>query len=311
MSRTAIAVLSLFALAACKPPKGVQVDARELVPSDANGAFGFELEPVRNSPVGPLLRDGMQSDADMKAMLAAVPECNIDLPHLRGMMAGVFEGDERIVAVVEAPKIGDEDTVRCIEKSFARAQGRSDTGLILFDTRGDVRTLDQEGGGKLVILNENALGFVDAPWEQQFFASLENPSSRNTTTPLATAVAKIDPGTDAWFSLALSDGQRAELGDLQGGDGIATATMLADLGSGLKLDIAVDARDEANAKQLVTSIATLLDQAKLGLAPAGLPTTLLDKSKVTAAESRVTATVEVGADALPGVLTALAPMMAE
>src|SRR5262245_25138371 len=103
MSRTAIAVLSLFALAACTPPKGVQIDARELVPADASGAFGFELEPVRSSPIGPLLHDGMQSDADMKAMLATVPECNVDLPHLRGMMAGIFEGDERIVAVVEAP----------------------------------------------------------------------------------------------------------------------------------------------------------------------------------------------------------------
>jgi hypothetical protein len=311
MSRTALAVVSLVALVACKPPKGVQVDARELVPSDASGAFGFELEPVRTSPIGPLLHDGMESDSDMKAMLAAVPECNLDLPHLRGMMAGIFEGDERIVAVVEAPKIGDEDTVRCIEKGFARAQGRSDAGLILFDTRGDVRTLDQEGGGKLVILNENALAFVDAPWEQQFFASLENPASRNTTTPLAKAVAKIDPGTDAWFSLALTDAQRAELGDLQGGDGIATATMLADLGNGLKLDIAMDARDEANAKQLETSIRTLLDEVKPGLAAQGFPAGMLDKTKVSAAESRVTATIEVGSDALPGLLGAFVPMMSQ
>jgi hypothetical protein len=309
MSRSTI-VYALFVLAACKQPKGVQVDARELVPLDATGAFGFELEPVRSSPLGPLVHGAMQTDTEMKAMIAAIAECNIDLANLRGMFATVLDGDDRVVAVVEAPKIGNEDTVRCIEKGFARGTGKSDSGLILFDTRGEVRTLAQEGGGFLVILNENAIAVVDKPWEDQFFASLENPAARNTTTPLAKAVAKVDPGSDAWFAVALSDSDRADFADLQGADGVSTITAFADLAKGMKLDIVLDARDAANAKQLETSVRTTLDEAKPGLAAAGLPATLLDHTKVASSDARVTATVEIDADALPGILTALAPLMA-
>ncbi|HWB73955.1 MAG TPA: hypothetical protein VG755_03345 [Nannocystaceae bacterium] len=309
MSRSSLA-FALLVLAACKQPKGVQVDARELVPLDATGAFGFELEPVRSSPLGALVHGAMQTDAEMKAMTAAIADCNVDLANLRGMFATVLDNDDRVVAVIEAPKIGNEDTVRCIEKGFARGTGKSDSGLILFDTRGEVRTLAQEGGGFLVILDENAIAVVDKPWEEQFFASLENPAARNTTTPLAKAVAKVDPSNDVWFAMALSDSDRANFSDVQGADGVSTLTAFADLAKGLKLDIVLEARDAANAKQIEGSLRTTLDEAKPGLASAGLPATLLDQTKVTSKDAQVTTTIEIAADALPGILTALAPFMA-
>src|SRR5690242_19586510 len=124
MVRTSFAFLFL-ALAACTETKGVEVDARQLVPADASVVFGFELEPLRNSPLGPVLHTAMQTDPDAKGMLAAVPACKVDLASMRGLFAMKTDADGTFMAVVESTGIGTEENVRCLESELAKATGKT------------------------------------------------------------------------------------------------------------------------------------------------------------------------------------------
>lgn len=310
MFRGSSVLFVLATLAACKEPKGVEVDPRQLIPADAVAVFGFELDPLRNSPIGPVLHAAMQSDADMRAMLASVPSCNVDLANLRGVFAMDPDADDKLMAVVESPNIGDEDTVRCIDKEFTKATGGKE-GILLFETKGDIRATPQEGGGYLIILNENAIAVVNKQWETTVFAAIDTPSSRDTTTPLAKSIEHVDPKTDMWFAMALSDSDRANFAEVEGADGLAVVSATADLSSGMKLDIGLDARDAANAKVLEGSISKMLAEVKPGLADAGMPPTLLDTLKVSTKDAHVSATFDLGKDVLPAVITAMAPLFAE
>jgi hypothetical protein len=297
-------------LAACTETKGLEVDGRLLIPADATVVFGFELEPLKNSPLGPMLHTAMQSDPDMKGMLASVPNCNLDLANLRAVFATVTDADDKFMAVVESPGIGTEDNVRCLEKELAKATGKKQDGILMFETKGDVRITPQEDGGYVVILNKNAIAMMDRSWENAVFAAIEKAESRNTTTPLAKAAQAVDPTTDLWFAMALSDSDRAGMGDIEGADGVQVVTATSDLGSGMKLDVALDTKDAANAKTLETSLTELLAIAKPGLADLGLPATLLDTLKLSTAEARVTAKLDIAKDAMPGVMTAMGPLFA-
>lgn len=304
MSRWSIALVALATVTACKEPKGVQVDGRELIPLEATVAFGFEVGPLRASPIGSALYPLLQGDGDMRGMVEAVQGCNLALDELRCLMAIDPANENRFFAYVEGSKIGETDTVRCIEKGFAKATGGKD-GRLVFQTRGDVQTLDQEGGGKLIILNKNALVVVDEHWQEQTFTAIEKPESRNKTGVLATTVATIDPSTDTWFAIMFGDEERASWSGLAGGDGIAAVSMVADLAQGAKIAASIDGRDAANAKEIEGSLRGALGELKPGLAAMGLPENLLDGLKLSSADARVTATVEIGSDALPGVVTAV------
>lgn len=309
MSRWSLTILVFVAVTGCKQPKGVQVDGRELIPADATMAFGFEVGPVRASPIGSILYTMMQSDADMRGMVEAVRGCEIDLDKLRGVMAIDPNNEGHFFAVIEGPKIGDTDTVRCFEKGFAKATGGKD-GLLRFKTRGDVQTLAQEDGGQLIILNEGAIAVVDGGWEERVFAAIEKPESRNTTSALAKVVATIDPSSDTWFAIVFGDADRASFGDLEGGDGIMAVSGVADLAQGMNISATIEGRDAASAKQLEGSLRNTLEQMKPELADLGLPANLLDTAKLSSAEARVTATIEIGADALPGVTAVVAALAA-
>lgn len=307
---TSLAVLFL-ALTACTETKGVEVDARHLVPAEATIAFGFELEPLRNSPLGPALHAAMQSDPDMKGMLASVPNCSkVDLASLKGVFATVADANDKFMAVVESPGIGTEENVRCLESELAKATGKSQDGILVFETKGDVRVTPQQDGGYMVILNKNALVVMDRSWETVVFDAIAKPETRATTTPLAKAAAAIDPSTDLWFAVALSDSDRAGMTDIKGAEGVQTIAATADLGSGMKLDVGLDAKDAAGAKTLETSLNELVPLAKPGLKEIGLPETLLDTLKISTTEARVNAKLEIAKDALPALITAMGPLFA-
>lgn len=302
MSRGSLAIAVLTALTACKQPKGVQVDGRALIPARATIAFGFEVGPLRGSPVGPMLYGLMVNDAEMRRMAEAVQSCDLDLDKLRGVLAMDPARAEHFFLYVEGPKIGDTDTVRCMEKTAAKAIGAKD-GRLVFDARGDVLTLAQEGGGQLLILNENAIAVVDVGWQHSVFEAIEKPESRNGTGVLAKVIATLDPSSDMWLAIALDDGDRAKWSHLEGSDGIVAISGTADLAQGMKVTAHIDARDAANAKQLEAAIREVLEAMKPGID--GLPPDLVDTARVSTADARVTGTLEINADSVPQMVGAI------
>lgn len=311
MSRCVLPVVALVAVAACKDPKGVEVDGRLLIPADATLAVGFDVGALRASPLGPMVYAMMQSDADIRATAEAVQACKIDTDSMRGFFAGDPEREDRFVVYIEGANIGASDSVRCIEKEYAKATGEKD-GLLLFKTRGDVQTLDQKDGSQLILLNRNAMVLAEGEWEATVFAAIEQPDTRNTTSGLAKVVASIDPGTDTWLAFALSDADRAGAGEaIEGGDGMQAFSATVDLASGVNVVAHVDGRDAANAKVLETGVRAMIDEAKPGLADAGLSATMLDGAKVSLADARVTVTLGIGADALPGLMAVIGSLSAE
>jgi hypothetical protein len=295
--------------AACKPPKGTDADTRELIPAAASVAFGFEVAPVRDSALGDPLHAAMQADPDMRAGIGAVQACNVDVSQMRATVATSTEAGPTFV-VIESPGIGNEDAVRCMEEEGSKLLGRGG-GLILLQTRGDVRVLPQEGGGHLIILDADRLAVVDAPWEDAVFSAIATPSARNTDTALAKTLQQVDRGSDLWAALVLSDSDRAGLVDLPGADRLASATFVADLSDGLKLDVGLDTLDAESARTLQQSIRDATEEIEPGLADAGLPPTMLDGLKVESSASRVTAQLVVNRENMPAVVQAMASLSAE
>lgn len=301
---------SLLLLGACGDVKGVDVDVRALIPAGADLVIGLEVGPLQRSPLGPLLYTAATTQADLQALLTSVPGCSVDPSGLRLTFAGSVHHDDRYLLVVEGPGIGVEDTLKCLEREHAKAAGGTAPTFLWFTTRGDVRTIAQEGGGSLVILNKNAVLAMSGPWESTVFDAIEKPELRVTDSPLARAIAAIDPATDMWIAATLSDAERAAIVDLNGSEGVQVVSVTGDLTAGLALGVVLDTRDAAHATDLKTAVDEALPGVKAGLELSGLPANLLDTTTTEATGPRFSARLKIAADALPGVILGLAPMFA-
>jgi len=296
-------------LVGCKDFVGIEIDPRVLIPKDANLVVGFEVEPIRQSPMGEALHALMAADTDMRALSTSVEACKLDVSKMKGMFATTMD-DDRMVGFIEAPGIGEDDMVRCLEKESGKVTGQ-DSGLILFEDRGKVRVTPQEGGGYLVMLNKNAIAVVDKAWETEFFAAVENESARNTESAVVEAIAGIDAGTDLWLSFEPSDVDRAGMVDMVGFDELRGLSLQANLSDGLESDLRLDFGDEAKAKVSAETMETVLGELKPSLGEMGFSETLLDAAKPRVEGGVVNLEFQVSKEAFPGFISALGPLMAE
>ncbi len=305
--RTAPVALSLLAaVSACKTAKGVEIEASALVPKDASLVIGFELSALSKSPLGGTLASAMGQDPDTKALFTGFENCEVDLEHLKALVAGSFTS-ETYMAVIESPGLGEESVVRCIEKEIGKATGES-SGIIMFETKGDVRITPQEGGGHLIILNKNAIVIADAPWDDEVLAAIEDTDKRNTEGPMARAMKDAGSDTDVWMAATIGPMERAEFGEVPGSATLESVLMKVGLGDGVKLDASFGFTVESDAGQFRTAVPALVGLAKPELPSAGLPADLLDTLEFGGEGNTVTATWSVKADVLPGLATTLGAM---
>lgn len=294
-------------LPACKTAKGVDIEPAALVPKDAGLVVGFDLKPLTTSPLGSSLAAVLKNDSETAALFTGFEKCEVDLEHLHAMVAATF-ASETLMAVVESPGVGDEKVVRCIETEIAEATGE-DAGIIMFETKGDVRITPQEGGGHLIILNKNTIVIADAPWDTAVLEAIETPSARNTETPMAQLLKDAGEGSDMFLALTVGPVERQELGELPGGASMQSALMKVGLSEGAKLDAAFDFSEEADAGTFRTAVPGLFAMAKGELTGAGLPADLLDSLKFGGEGKQVTATWSVDAEAVSGIADTLGAAM--
>lgn len=302
-----LASLGLLTVA-CKPPKGTDVDPKQLIPAKANAVFGFRVDPLRSSPVGTAIGAAMRQDGDVSAMMDAATKCNVSLEPLRGFVAGEVDGDE-FFGVIESPGIGDEDLMRCIEDEGSKSSGDK-AGLVMFETRGDVRITPQEGGGYLVILNKDAVAVVDRAWEDAVFAAIEQPSARNTDTTLAKALAEVDPDAHLWATASISESDVADMTDVPGADALRSVAMSLDVSKGIGMDVKLGFTEADKASSFRTALPTLAQELAPSLGEVGLPTDLLASLKVAGEGTVVSAALQIPDEAVPGLVATIATLMA-
>jgi hypothetical protein len=225
------------------------------------------------------------------------------------VVATDVDHEERLFAAIKAPGLGDEDKVRCIEEKVNEATGRTN-GMIVFETKGDVRITPKEGGGHLIILNKDTLVDVDKSWEDQVFKAIEDPSARVTDSPLAKALARVDHNAHAWVSAILAESARSELTEVPGADGLDSVNAAIDLGDGLALDLDLGFAEADKAEAFRTAATTMLEEVKPQADQLGVPKELLDSVAIAGEGPQVTAKAKIGKDALPQVLGAMGGLMA-
>ena len=308
MSRLSVLALGLAAvLPACKTPKGVEVEASQLVPKDATIVVGFELKALSDSPIGPAIASSMSTDPETKGMFDGFQNCEINLDSLHGLVAGSF-ASETFMAVIESPGLGDEGVVRCLEKELGKATGEG-SGLIVFETKGDVRIVPQEDGGHLIILNKNTIVIADAPWDTEIMAAIESPEKRNTDSAMASLIKDAGEGTDVWLAVTLGPAERQEFAEVPGSNSLDGVLIKVGLSDGVKLDASLAFSEETDAGQFRTAVPAMIEMAKPELPASGMPADLLDSLKFAGEGKQVTATWNVKGDALPGLMGTLAAGM--
>lgn len=298
------AVAFVALLPACKSAKGVEVDAALLVPKDASLVIGFDVKALRDSKLGGPIAESMATDPENKARLDGFAACNVNTDDFRGLIAGSLTSETSMI-VLESPGLGDEDVVRCVEKEIGKSMGQ-DSGLLLFETKGDVRTIPQEGGGQLIILNKNAVILADAPWDIEVLAAIESADKRNTGTPMATLLESATKDSDVFVAATIGAMERTEMGDLPGSASLETVLVKVGLTDGVKLDAKFDFGADADAEQFRGTAPVLVSAAKSGLAGTGMPEDLFDNLVFAGEGKQVTATWSVAADVVPKLVAAAA-----
>jgi hypothetical protein len=195
------------------------------------------------------------------------------------------------------------------EGRYAKALGKP-TGILAFKTRGDVRTLAQQGGGVLVILNKNTVATASAAWEPALYDAIEKPEARDRSSVMSQAVQRIDPATDMWLALTVTDAHRADMADMQGFDGAVLVSATGDLSAGLKVALSIDTTSAAKAAELKTTIDETLAGMKGQELPPGVPANLLGGVTTTTSDARMTVQLALPADGLATTLMAMAPLFA-
>lgn len=293
--------LGLALTAACTPDvKGVEVAAIDLVPAGADMVIGMTLAPVRGSALSAPLWGAMQSDPDIAGIARAMETCDVALDNLTAMLASTVEGAELLI-VMEAPGIGNEDKMKCVEKEGTPAG--EDPGVLRFETHGDIRRAPQEGGGWLIILNKNAIAVVDTTWEVEVFNRIANESARAKDGPLAGVLGRVDPKQHLWAALTFSEAERADFGDLNGADGLTDILVNVDLSTGMAVTANMGFDKAANASSFTEAFPPLLTMSKGELVAIGLPPEAVDSVKLNAEGPSVRAVMTVSAEELPGLIS--------
>lgn len=300
-----LALLSLALVPACTKPKGVELQAKELVPPDANLVFGFELAPLQENALGEMLWSALASDPDVAGVGAGLTNCGVDLTKMRGMMAGMMDDHrDEFLIVVESPGIGDEKKMTCFEEEFAKATN-SDAGVQLFITRGNVRAAPQADGGQLVILNSNMIAVVDGPWEDWFFEAVEDPAKRKPSDQMAAALGRVDTSAHVWAAVGFTDAERADFAGFPGADGMANLTATLDLSDGLAGTTSIGFGDPDKMKAFEESASAELSGARADVVGAGVPERLYDSMKLTPKEGAL----ELSFNATQEEWTAMTPLL--
>lgn len=309
--RTSVLLLSAvtWAMAGCTEPKGVQIDLVDLVPSAASAAFGLSIGALQGSPIGTALAPLVGADSDMTALSTALKNCPVDLTQLRVVAAG-NPSDESLVMMITAPGVGKRDTVRCLENESNKATGEP-TSFIFFSSRGDVSVSDMEGGGKLILVNKNALVIAEPRWEAAIFDAIEHPDKRDKSKPLLAALERIDPKADLWVSAAFVPSDVSDLAELPGATALRTLNIAARLGAEVNLTVDLGFEQDSSAQLFESGIPGLLEGLKAEYPDGGPAIALLDKMQLSRAGNQVRATTNVAADQVPPVMTMLLAAAAE
>ncbi len=291
--------LALLTVTACSTKaKGVEVDALDLVPTGADFVAGFEVDSIRASPLGAPIWSAMATDPDFSSIAKGIGECDIEAKDLQGTIA-LDLATEDIVAVIEAPGIGSEKKMRCLENEIAKADGEF-SGLMLFETHGSVRRVPQEGGGWLVILNKDAVGFVEGQFEDEFFERIEKPEARTKPPELAAAMERVDHTHDIWAAFVIDDAFRADLADFEGSEKASDIGFVLDFDDGLAMEVRIgfpaDAQAEREAFEGAAKMVLEMSRGELG--SLGLPEKTVKSFAIAHTDDAVSLTAKVPADEL-------------
>jgi len=299
-------------LAACTAkPKGVEIDALDLVPTQANLVAGFHVDPIKASPMGGPIYTAMAADPDMGAVVTGFEECEIETANLTGVLAMDIESED-MVGIIEAPGIGSEKKMKCLEREAAKADGEF-SGLMIFETHGSVRRVAQEGGGWLVILNPNAVAFVEGRFEDELFARIENPDQRTRPPALAAALDRVDHTHDIWGAFVIDEAFRADLADFEGSEKATDIGVALDFDAGLGMEVRVGFPDDATAQRDAFEGAAklVLEMTKGEILAAGVPEATVESLKIAKSDDAVSLTGQVPADELTGFGAMAMALMAE
>lgn len=247
----------------------------------------------------------------MAAVMDAAQTCNAPVDGLQVIYAANLEDiDERSLVAVKAAGIGDEDLMRCMGREVGKAIGQA-PGVMVFETRGDIRLIPYASGGRLIILNKDTLVIVDTAWEQEVLTAIDHDFARITDSPVAESMARVDRSSDVWFSMAVSEPYRAKLGDTPGADGLESLNATLDLGVGVELELDLGFTSPGHASAFRTDLAKTMDLLGPDVEQLGVPRALIDSVRITGEGARLTVNAGVGSEELPRLLTGLGSLMAE
>lgn len=293
--------LTLAAAVGCKSKsQGVEIAAMDLVPDESQMAFGFQLDPIKSSALAKPLSDGIHSDPDLAPIVDALPNCEINTDGLKGVAALKLDTDD-VMIVFEAPGIGDEKAMDCLEKELAKADGEPNPQTVPFETHGKIRRAPQEGGGWVVILNKNAAMILEGAWEDEVFKRIDEPDARKHSGPLGAALGRVDTNSHMWAAMQVDDSLRGDMGDVAGADGLQDIAMTVGLSDGLAVELDLEFSDGAKATEFSGAVQGMIDQTKPMIVAAGVPQAAADSIKFEAKDAIVKGNMKIDAKDVEGV----------
>jgi len=274
--------------------KGVDIDAVELVPNDAQIAFGFDMEPIERSPVSGPLGEGIRRDPNFAPIIDTLPKCEVDTNKLEGVVAMQLDSDNVFIAF-DAPGIGNEQLLECLEKEHAKADGTTEPKAAVFEAHGKVRRARQDGGGWAVILNDHTVAFVEGSWEGEIFARIDDPGARTHDGPLGAALRRVDTDAHVWGAMQLDDEMRSAMSAAPGSAQLQNASVTVDLSDGIAVSAELEFSEAGQAEAFATSLQAQMTSMKQMYLAASFPPSAVESIEIDAEATIVSGSLKVDA----------------
>lgn len=254
-------------------------ESAALIPPSADAAIAVDVAQLTQSE--PWRQDGaMLEDApDLKDELRALKRCGIDLHSIDDVWVGAGEaaGRDNVVAIVHAPGVGSEKTMRCVAaiESLAAKPAK-------LQRSGCANTLEVEDEAQLVGLDLDHLAIVSRSWVKTVIQRAR--AGERAAGPAATA-KQLSSRSQLRFAAKLDGALKQGLGPV--GEPIQSLAGSLLVGRAFHGELIATTRTPAEASELESSLSGYLGLARGLASSVGMPAELFDKISISRERARV------------------------
>lgn len=256
---------------------GNGIAALQFAPAAADSVAHVDLGALMRVPALAPVRSVLERAPDVAALVGAAAECGLGPDTWRGLTTARAEGSVDSITVLQAEGIGERERLGCVRDAMVRAKQEPRFALAPGDGAVELELVGD--GGRAIAVDRCTLVIASPRWID---ATRERIAGRGRSLlegPLMPTILRAGEGRAVWMAVrSASSTTLAFTGNRA--DDLAASVSVHD---GFAVDVSLQFATPETARAAADQVSGVFNNVKSMMVTMGLPQTVVDGTRITAA----------------------------